>query len=804
MAAIGSNVEYFDFAAEPREGDGATLTDTADGGMIVDFGDYKRKNVDFSLLPHDANLAEYIDERVLHKITADVLEGIDADLASRQDWEASFTEGLKLLGFKPEVRAFPFKGACGNFHPLLAEAVVRFNASSRGEMLPAAGPVRTQIVGASSPELQRAAQGVQAKMNFYLTEEDEEYYPDTDQMLFYLPIYGSTFKKVYSDPLTGAPRSRFITPDNLIVSYNTRSLSSAGRITQVMPTLKSEMRRLQLVGFYRDIDLVEPDEDQSVTQLVLDTIDGRAALMAQGDDRHIVFETHVDYDIEVKGLEHLNDKGEATGLALPYIVTIDKQSRKVLAVRRNWEEADPLMQRADYYVHFRLIPGLGFYGYGYVHLIGGATDVATGIMRQLFDAGTLHNFPAGFRKRGARLAEDAITLGPCEFPEIDTGDLPIGDAIMPLPYREPSVVQFQMLQALVEDARRLATTADMAVGDGNDEMPVGTTLALIEKATKIESAIVKRLHQAQRRELRLIAKLFGLEPTKVYPFRTPEGAQGEVQGASFNNGVDILPVADPNIPTQTQRLAMAQTKITLASQAPDIHNKREAYHDAYITMGLTEKDIARIMPPPNEVQPMDPVSENMAVMTEKPVKAGPLQDHKAHIAAHMVPMQSPTVPPAAKAALMAHIAEHTALDYWVQVQQVTGMQLPPPGQPMPPEMETGIALKVAQASDALQKYMQAGPGGAGVSPEIQLKTAELAFKEHDAQRKAATASEQNQAEVLKTQMQLRNDAAERDSKLQLNEMNMTKERMKHVAQMAQVAATIHEAKAGIGKERSKA
>lgn len=801
MRRTDTDVYEMDPEAATEGDDGTTLTDTEDGGVIVDFAPHRRA-ADLAKLPFDGNLAEALDDTVLNEIAADVLEGIDADLSSRQEWESSFTEGLKLLGLKPEVRNFPFKGACGNYHPLLAEAVVRFNASARGEMLPAAGPVRTQVIGDKSPEVAQLAQGVKDKMNYYLTEEDEEYYPDTDQMLFYLPIYGSCFKKVYKDPLTGAPMSRFITPDDLIVSYNTRSLSSAGRITQVMPTLKSEMRRLQLAGFYRDIDLVEPDEDPSMTRQTLDMIDGRMPLMAVGDDRHIVFETHVDYDIKVEGLRHVDDDDKATGLALPYIVTIDKESRKVLAIRRNWDQADPLMKRADYYVHFRLIPGLGFYGYGYVHLLGGATEVATGIMRQLFDAGTLHNFPAGFRKRGARLSESAITLGPCEFPEIDTGDLPIGDAIMPLPYREPSPVQYQMLQGLVEDARRLATTADMAVGDGNDEMPVGTTLALIERATKIESAIVKRLHQAQRRELRLIAKLFGMEPSKVYPYRTAEGASGEVPGDAFNNGVDIIPVSDPNIPTQTQRLAMAQTKITLALQAPEIHDTREAFHDAYITMGMTEKDIARIMPPKQQPAPLDPVSENMLAMTGKPLKADPLQDHKAHIQAHMVPMQSPTVPPAAKAALEAHIAEHTAFDYWVAVQKLTGMQLPPPGSPLPPQIETAIALKVAQASDMLQHYMQQGPGAAAMNPELQAKMAELKFKEEDAQRKAQSAREQQSTEIATGQMEMADNAAERQSREQIASMNFAKDKMKHDAQMFQAAVQLHQPKqAGIGGQR---
>lgn len=686
----------------PANEGGVVSTETPDGGIILQSEpESVRKAPTF-----DSNLAEYVDDDVASKLGSQIVDWVEDDRKSRADWENAMTKGIELLGITMEERTYPFDGASGVFDPVLMEAVCRWQATASAELMPAQGPVKTQIVGMSSEALEQQAWRVREFMNLYLTDLAPEYVEENDQMFFWLPLVGSTFKKVYQDPVLNRPVSRFILPDNFIVKYTTTDLETCQRMTQIIPMTRRELKLRQLSGFYRDIDIGEPmampEMGNDPIKDKVRNVNGLTPTTESQDNLHSIYECHVDLDLE--GYEHevesddiddeTGEKGKKnSGLPLPYIVTVDYESRKVLAIRRNWREGDPEYKKTLYFVHFRFVPGLGFYGFGYSHLLGNSAKAATSLRRQMIDSETLAMFPGGLRVKGMRLTDNNLTIGPCEFAEIDTGGQPIQSAIMTMPYKGASDVSLALLQETYQSAKSLVGNSEIAVGEGRQDAPVGTTVALLEAALKLQSATIKRAHRAFRREFKLIAQLFGKYlPATPYPFPVQGGMQA-VMKTDFSNRIDVLPVSDPNIASFAQRMMRADAIVQSATQAPQIHNLYQAYRQRYIEMGIDDARLNQILPPPQQTQPADPLTENMNMTQNKPVKAGLMQDHDAHITAHTPLTEGAQPMPNA----VAHIAEHTAMKMQVQVQQTLGIQLPPPGTPLPTQIENQIAVLVAQA-----------------------------------------------------------------------------------------------------------
>jgi hypothetical protein len=783
----------------------ARRRDMEDGSTVFDFSDEPdAPQVSLKNAPHDVNLADgYIPDDELSRIAEELLTGIEADKESRQEWWDAYNKGRELLGIRSEDRTWPFKHACGAYFPILAEAAVRFQSNAHGELLPAAGPVKAQIVGDLTPEAQRSADAVEQYMNYYLTDVDGSYYPQMDQLLFMISLAGSMFKKTYRDPLKERPVSPLIHPEHLIVSYNSSSLEDAGRVTNEVHYLRSQMIKLQLAGFYREIDLAEPTEDGDPVTDQTDHLEGLAKVMPDGDERYTVYEVHVDLDIDVDGIRHTTKRGKATGLPLPYIVSIDRDSREVLSIRRNWKKGDAKFLKKEWFTHWVFFPGQGFYGYGYIHLLGGACKVITNIMRQLHDTGMLNSFPAGFRVKGAtRMEQNMQPFGPTEWREIDTNGMPLNQAILPLPYKEPSPTLVNLMQMLIDATKSLATTAELPVGDGQEEMPVGTTIALIERATKVESAILKRLHVTHRRELRLLKDLFAADPAAKYPYMV-NGKQGVALGADFSS-VDVIPTSDPNVPSSAQRLALAQfLQVTALQAPPGTHDVRAAYENLYRTAGIADQQINVILPPKPQVMPADPVTENMNAVTNKPLAVGPEQDHLSHLTSHMAFLQSPAgqANPAVSSSLMSHVGDHVAQFYRAQVELALGHPLPPAGQKLPPDVENQIAMAVAQVSgqvsQALQQAaVQMGVGGPNADAhvqmmEIQQKAQEMQQKSKDAQMKAQM---DQQKIVMDAQMhgqEMQDNQAERQSRENIEAMKMQQEHIRNQG-MEQQAAIAHQ------------
>jgi hypothetical protein len=694
--------------------DGVEVLETEDGGVEINFEPESEVPEEVA---HDANLALYMDDMDLNALGESLLSGVEEDRQSRGDWEATMSEGIKLLGFKMEDRTTPFRGACGVFDPLMAEAVVRWQAVACGELLPASGPVKAQVIGVSNEALDAQASRVQQFMNLYLTDLAPEFYEEFDQMLFWLPLVGSTFKKTYQDRLLGRPVSRFVLPDDFIVAYGTTDLATCPRFCHKSGMTPRNFRLAQLAGVYRDIKIGDPQPDDSSQSPIQAQVDGVQGIEpgAEGTEEYKIYEVYA--DLNLVGFENED------GIPLPYVVTIEEGSRKVLSIYRNYEEGDPTYQREDCFTHYKFMPGVGFYGLGYAHLLGNSAKTATSIRRQLIDAGTLNNFPGGLRVKGMRIEDNNIGIGPTEFREIDTGGLPIQNAIMTMPYKEPSQVSLELLRETYEGARNLANTAEIAVGEGRQDAPVGTTVALMEAATRLQSATLKRCHKALSRELKRIAKLFGKYlPNTPYPFPV-RGGMTAIMREDFANNIDVIPVSDPNISSSAQRLMRAEALLRFATQQPDKHNLREAYRQMYAEMGIPEEKIELILPPENQAQPMDPLTENQNAIMGKPLKAAMYQDHDAHIAAH-TPIASENP------ALQAHINEHLAFKMRVQVEQMLGQPLPPPGQPMPPEIENQIAIMVAQAMQQLAPMYkpQAQP-----DPLVEIEKEKVAQKDRKAQ-----------------------------------------------------------------------
>jgi len=610
---------------------------------------------------HFENLADFLGDDILEPLGAKMVDQYNEYKESRGDWEDTYRNGLELLGFKYERRTEPFRGASGVNHPVLAEAVTQFQAQAYKELLPADGPVRTQVMGALDVAKEEQSKRVKDFMNYQIMDQMKEYEPEFDQMLFYLPLSGSTFKKVYYDALLGRAVSKFVPADDLIVPYSANSLEDAEAIIHTIKISENELRKQQVAGFYRDVELGSPPVTENQLQdkkLELEGIskDGQ-------EDQYILYEVHTNLDLE--GYEDMGENGEPTGIKLPYVVTVSQAGNKVLSIRRNFNADDPLKKKINYFVQFKFLPGTGFYGFGLIHMIGGLTRTATAALRQLLDAGTLANLPAGFKSRGIRVRDDAQPLQPGEFRDVDAPGGNIKDQFMTLPFKGPDATLLQLMGVVVSAGQRFAAIADMQVGDMNQQAAVGTTVALLERGSRVMSAIHKRLYVGLKQEFKLLAEVFKTYLPPVYPYDVP-GARREIKVQDFDDRIDILPVADPNIFSQTQRISMAQTQLQLAQSNPKIHNLYQAYRSMYDAIGV--KNVNAILPPPAPPQPMDPAIENIMAINGKPFQAFPGQDHKAHIDAHLSFMSISMVQnnPIAMMSLQKNILEH--ISYMAQEQ----------------------------------------------------------------------------------------------------------------------------------------
>ena len=685
---------------------------------------------------HQANLAETLDSSDLSTLASELLEAYDSDKESRQDWLDTFTKGLDLLGIKIEEREEPFPGATGVHHPLLAEAATQFQAQSYKELLPPGGPVKTRIMGAETPEISDQNQRVKEFMNYQITEVMKEYDPEMDSLLFYLPLAGSAFKKVYYDNLLGRATCRLVKAENLVVAYETVDLETSPRFTHAMTMTGNDLKKLQRNGTYRQTDIGDAslDMDYNEAKEKMDELQGISPSTTDYDE-YSVLEMHINLE--------LSDE-EDYGFAVPYVVTILEEQSEILAIRRNWEPEDELFRKKEYFTHYKFLPGLGFYGFGLIHMIGGLTKSATSILRQLVDAGTLSNLPAGFKARGMRVQGEDEPLRPGEFRDVDVPGGVIRDALMPLPYKEPSNVLSQLLGTIIDSGRRFASIADMNVGDiGSQQLPVGTTVAMLERGTKVMSAIHKRMHYAQKKEFRLLASIFAKSLPPVYPYDVP-GANREIKASDFDDKIDIIPVSDPNIFSMAQRVMLAQQELEMARAAPEIHDLREAYRRMY--EALEVKNIDGLLPPQAEVPARDPITEQQAALTGQPIQAYIFQNHDAYIASHNSFLQNPMVQQnqSATVTIQANIQEHQAMKYKQQIEQVMGQPLPQMGEgEMPPEVMNQIATMAAQATQqvtgqaqALAEAEQLKAQQAQVQPLVQLKQAEIQQKAQSDQVKA--------------------------------------------------------------------
>ena len=713
----------------------AVSMETEDGGIIIDFeGDISEELLGGE--GHDQNLAEVIDEDVLQSMASDLVADFQSDQESRSDWARAYVKGLDLLGMKVEDRQQPWAGASGVFHPILTEAVVRFQAQAMGEIFPASGPVRTKIVGKSDTEKKDQAFRVENEMNYLLTEEMSEYRDEMEQMLFKLPIAGSAFKKVYYDPLMERPCSMFVPSEDFVVSYGASDLKTCPRYTHVMKKTSNEVLQLQVNGFYRDVDLPDPEPDYSDIKQKYDELDGEEAVI-DDDDRHTILEMHVDMNMP----EELDDPD---GIARPYVVTIDKSSREVLSIRRNWYEDDEKKKKRMHFVHYRYLPGLGFYGTGLIHLIGGLAKSATSILRQLIDAGTLSNLPAGLKARGLRIKGDDAPLMPGEFRDVDVPGGAIRDSITFIPYKEPSSVLYSLLGNIVEEGRRIGSVADVQVGDTNPQAPVGTTLALMERSMKVMSGVQARLHAALKQELRILSKIIHDNMASEYSYET-EGEFNRTE--DFDGRIDVIPVSDPNAATMSQRVMQYQAALQLAQQAPQLYDMGKLHRQMLEVLGISEA--ADIIKLPEDIKPKDPVSENMAILKQEPVKAFMYQDHEAHIQVHMAAMQDPKIQQivgqspfagAIQSAMSSHITEHVAYQYRKEIQLQLGVEMPSEDQPLPEDTEEEISRLAADAAQKLLGKNQAEVAQqqaqeAAQDPLTQIQQREIAIKEQELKHK---------------------------------------------------------------------
>jgi hypothetical protein len=720
------------------------------GGMTIEIEPESEFDDEFS-----ANLAETLPEDVLTQLSGDLLGDYDTDVSSRKDWIDTYADGIELLGMKIEERTEPWPGSCAVYHPLLAEALVKFQAETMMETFPAAGPVKTQIIGKITPEKEKAAERVKEDMNYKLTEEMPEYRPEHERMLWGLGLSGNAFKKVYYDPSLERQVAIYVPAEDIVVPYGASSLQTAPRVTHVMRKTENEVRKLMVAGFYRDIELGEPSHTiEEVEKRIAEKMGFNATM----DDRFKLLEMHVDLDLE--GYEDENDDGEPTGIALPYVVTIERGTGEVLAVRRNWNPDDKTKQKRNHFVHYPYIPGFGFYAFGLIHLIGAAAKSGTMLLRQLVDAGTLSNLPGGFKTRGLRIKGDDTPIAPAEFRDVDVPSGTIRDNILPLPYKEPSQVLKGLMDQIVGDGRAFANAADLQVSDMSANSPVGTTLAILERTLKVMSAVQARVHYAMRQEFKLLSGIIRDYTPEEYSYDPEEGERTAKQ-ADYDM-VEVIPVSDPNAATMSQKVVQYQAVMQMAQANPQIYDLAELNKQMLEVLGV--KNIGKLIPATDNEKPRDPVTENMNILNGTPVKAFLYQDHEAHIAVHTAAMQDPKIAQligqnpqaqAIQAAAMAHVNEHIAFAYRQQIEEQLGVSLPNPEDELPKSLEVDISKMVAQAAQQLlaknqNEVQQQQAQEQAQDPLVQMQQQELQLKAQEVQIKA----EKTKADIATDQVRL--------------------------------------------------
>ena len=736
-------------------------------------------------VPFEANLAEYLDDYVLGSISKKLISDVDSDKESRKEWMKTYTDGLKYLGMRfDEQRSQPFEGSSGVIHPILAESVTQFQAQAYKELLPAQGPVKTQIIGQRNANTEMQAERVSEFMNYYIMNEMPEYDPELDQLLFYLPLSGSAFKKVYYDASKRRPVSKFIPAEDLLVPYEATDLLSAERVTHIVSMSSNEVRKLQLSGFYMDTELTGNDVEirDSVSEEI-DKIQGMEPEYSNDEQRKL-YEIHTVEDIE--GFEDLDENGEPTGLKLPYIITIDESSQTVLSIRRNYEPEDPIRNKINYFVQYKFLPGLGFYGLGLSHMIGGLSKATTSILRQLIDAGTLSNLPAGFKARGIRIRDEASPLQPGEFRDVDAPGGALRDSLMPLPYKEPSSVLFSLLGLLVQSGQRFASIADMNVGDSNAAMPVGTTVALLEKGTKVMSAIHKRLHYSQKSEFKILARVFGEFLPPVYPYETGSGSR-EIKLEDFDRKVDIIPVSDPNIFSMSQRVVLAQELLAMVQSNPEIHGPQglyEAYYRMYAALGVD--NIESLLMPPQDTtpKPVDAGIENSGLLQGIPANAFEQQNHEAHIEAHktLFLTQGVQMNPQLQSIIIAHVMQHLQF----LANQMAEEQMPPEAKQQIEQMMQQAQQMDVPSQQMVQQQVQSMIEGISSPILAQLSSQFLSSIQPPAQQDPLVAIRQQELGLRDKEIEMKNqqfsskeqqDAMEKSAELQLQKQKADQQAM---------------------------
>ena len=761
------------------------VQENEDGSVDIDF-DPSSVNLE-GTQGHFSNLAELLPDDVLDPLGSKMYENYMDYKSSRKDWERTYTSGLELLGFNYDDRTEPFKGASGATHPVLAEAVTQFQALAYKELLPAEGPVRTQIIGMPTPDKEAQSTRVKEFMNYQIMSEMKEYEAEFDQMLFYLPLAGSAFKKVYYDELMERAVSKFVPADDIVVPYTATSLDDCESVIHRVRMTENELRKQQVGGFYRDIEINPAYMDETASEKAERELDGTS----RGRDQRMytLLECHVNLDLE--GFEDTGQDGEPTGIKLPYIVTVEEGTRKVLSIRRNYEVGDAMKNKINYFVHFKFLPGLGFYGFGLTHMIGGLSRTATAALRQLLDAGTLSNLPAGFKMRGIKMRDEAQSIQPGEFRDVDAPGGNLRDAFMTLPFKEPSGTLLQLMGVVVQAGQRFASIADLQVGDGNQQAAVGTTVAMLERGSRVMSAIHKRMYAAMKKEFTILARVFKLYLPPVYPYDVI-GGQNQIKQADFDDRVDILPVADPNIFSQTQRISLAQTEMQLAASNPQIHNQYEVYRNMYEALGV--KDIDLILKRPPQPTPKDPALEHIDALAGKPFQAFPGQDHRAHITSHLNFMNTNMVKnaPAVNGVLEKNILEHISLmaqeqielefrEELQQLQQMLPMLQNPQAMMQNPNLQNQIqmmqqkiesrkAVLISEMMEEFAKEEKKITGDFGNDPIAKLKARELDLQAKDNARKEKEGEQKANLDKMKAMMNQSNVEEKLDQNEELAEL----------------------------------
>ena len=781
----------------PEQGD-TEITPTEDGGVEINFepGAFNQAQSQ----NHYDNLAELLPEEILSPLGSELFANYTDYKSSRRDWERAYTQGLDLLGFKYEQKSEPFQGASGATHPVLAEAVTQFQALAYKELLPAQGPVRTQIIGATTPQKEQQSERVKEFMNYQLMDQMKEYEADFDQMLFYLPLAGSSFKKVYYDELLGRAVSKFVPADDLIVPYSATSLEDAESIIHRVKISENELRKQQVTGFYRDIELTPGYDNESDLDKKENELEG--IRKSKNEDVFSLLECHVNLDLE--GFEDRSPEGEPTGIKLPYIVTVEENSRSILSIRRNYEVGDEKRTKISYFVHFKFLPGLGFYGFGLIHMIGGLSRTATAALRSLLDAGTLSNLPAGFKQRGIRIRDDAQAIQPGEFRDVDAPGGNIRDSFMTLPFKEPSQTLLQLMGVVVQAGQRFASIADLQVGEGNQQAAVGTTVALLERGSRTMSAIHKRLYSSLKNEFKLLARVFKLYLPQEYPYDVV-GGQRMIKQSDFDDKIDIVPVADPNIFSQTQRISLAQTELQLAQSNPQIHNLYNAYRGMYEALGVKNVDL--ILKKPPQPMPKDPALEHIDALSGIPYQAFKGQDHRAHITAHLnfmatnIAKNNPVVGASLQKNIFEHISlmalEQVELEFQKEIQQLQAIQQNPQAMQNPQMQQMVMALNmkiesrksvlIAEMTDEFMKEEQKINGNFGNDPIAKLKSRELDIRAQENQRRR----EQDEDRISLDKM-----------KAMMNQMNF-EEKLEQTEDLAELRAATSIAKQEMSQRNKK-